>query len=399
MTTRTVFSPRLILIYAQHLSGVGHYVRTYEIARALAPHHEVHWVEGGRPVPHRLCPSLRVVELPRIRRAPDGGLQGVDLSRPIALLMRERAARLLDAARTIRPEVFLVEYFPFSKWELADELLPVIEQVRAGGGQVLCSLRDVVRKTRFETVAAGAYAERVAELLNRHFDALLVHADPAVTRLEEHFPALDLIRVPIHYTGLVSQQIGCAPHIESEIAQRTGGRPYVLASAGGGAGGRQLIEATIGAWHDPRIARAHLLVVCTGLDWPLGRLQALRRQAGVDRVLLQPFSSNFLHWLDGADLSISQCGYNTAANLLETRTPAVVSPNAGMSDQTFRAERLAALGLVTLLRPDAISPADLATAARTAILRAPMTHAIRLDGAEETRRWIEAEAGAPMGTS
>ena len=384
--------PKRILVYAQHLSGVGHYVRTYEIARALATGHQVTWIEGGRPVPHRPCAALEVVELPRIRRGPDGQLAGLDSREPIGDIMAARAQRLLDAVARIRPERFLVEYFPFSKWELSDELLPAIHRVRAAGGRVICSLRDVVRKTRFEIVESDAYAERVAALLNRYFDALLVHADPALTRLEEHFPALDLIRVPIHYTGLVSERIEYDPHTAAEIAQRTEGRPYVLASAGGGAGGRQLIEAAIEAWHDPQVADGRLLVVCTGLDWPLDRLQALQRQAGAGRVLLQPFNPDFLHWLRGADLSISQCGYNTAANLLQMCTPAVISPNAGMSDQTFRAERLAALGLVTLLAPDALSPAGLAAAVRAALARPQVTHAIRLDGAEETRRWIETEA-------
>ena len=73
---------RRFLLYAQHLSGVGHFVRTFEIARGLsaksrsrlpggtafaealdpgcqvepadvpaAGRHEVYLVDGGRPVP------------------------------------------------------------------------------------------------------------------------------------------------------------------------------------------------------------------------------------------------------------------------------------------------------------------------------------------------------------
>jgi predicted glycosyltransferase len=155
-----------ILVYAQHLSGVGHYVRTFEIARALASQHEVHWVEGGRPVPHAPCPQLRLVELPRICRGPDGRIGGLDPSQDADALMHLRAARLLEAIEAIRPRVFLIEYFPFSKWELSDELLPAIAAVRANGGRVFCSLRDVVRKTRYERAPGLAYAARVTELLH-----------------------------------------------------------------------------------------------------------------------------------------------------------------------------------------------------------------------------------------
>ena len=383
---------RRILVYAQHLSGVGHYVRTFEIARALAPHHQVHWIEGGRPVPHRPCPDLHTVKLPRICRDPAGGLVGVEAMRPIADLLGQRAARLLAAIRRIRPEIFLVEYFPFSKWELADELLPAIEAVHAGGGRVACSLRDVVRKTRFETVEASAYTARVTDLLNRHFDAVLVHADPALVRLDEHFPAVGDIRIPVHYTGLVSEKPVPEPYVEAEIDQVVDGRSYVLASAGGGAGGRRLIESVLRAWRDPDIAGGRLLVVLSGLDWPQDPLLELQRQAGTERIVIRSFSAGLLHWLARADASISQCGYNTAANLLETRARAVVSPDPRMSDQGVRAKRLAELGLVELLDPAEVGATRIADVVLRVLAKPSPVHPVALDGAERTRRWIEAWA-------
>jgi len=379
--------PLRILVYAQHLSGVGHYVRTYEIARALASHHQVHWVEGGRPVPHAPCPRLRLVELPRIRRGPDGLIRGLDASQDTDSLMRLRAARLLEQVEAIRPRVFLIEYFPFSKWELSCELLPAIAAVRAQGGRVLCSLRDVVRKTRFETAPDLAYAQRVTELLNRHFDALLVHADPALTRLEEHFPAVADIRPPIHYTGLVSEKLSRAPATDTEIARLTDGRPFVLASAGGGAGGRHLITLAARTWRDPGVAAGRPLVICAGLGWSEQFLRELSQGSAPGRVLVLPFSGDFLHWLAAADLSISQCGYNTAANLLETGTPAIVCPNPNMSDQPFRAQRLAERGLVALLSPDG-GVEDLARAIDHALSQPRGGHQVDLDGALHTCEWI-----------
>lgn len=382
-------TPKRILVYAQHLSGVGHYVRTYEIARQLAVDHQVYWIEGGRPVPHRPCPALQIVELPRIRRGPDGGLVGLNADQPIASVMSRRAKRLLELVERIRPELFLIEYFPFSKWELANELMPAILQVRSGGGMVLCSLRDVVRKTRFERLEASAYGERVTGLLNHHFDALLVHADPNLTRLDDHFPAVGTIEIPIHYTGLVSEKPVQAPATEAEIERITGNSPYVIASSGGGAGGRRLIESVVRAWQDPTIATGRLLVVLTGLNEPRDPPSILRRQA--DRVVVLPFSAVFLNWLIRADLSISQCGYNTVANLLETHTRALVSPNPQMSDQQVRAERLAELGLVELLEMDA-DDATLADAVTRSLTRPPLVHKIALDGAERTRRLLASDS-------
>lgn len=361
-------------------------MRTFEIARALAPHHAVHWIEGGRPVPHTACPGLSVCELPRIERGPDGRLQGLDTARPIAAIMQERAARLLDAVERVRPQVLLVEYFPFSKWELADELLPAIRAARHSGAKVLCSLRDVVPQTRFETAGPSLYPARVTQLLNRHFDGLLIHADPTLTRLEEHFPGVADILPPVHYTGLVSKKLTSSPGVAAEIQRVTGGRPFVLASAGGGAGGRALIAFVTAAWRQPRLANGRLLVICAGLGWPEVRTPpAPRRDEGI---AMLPFRVDFLHWRAAADLSLSQCGYNTAANLLETGTPAIVMPSASMSDQPARAGRLAELGLVELFDPRT-GAEGLANAIARASRRGHRVHSVDLGGAERTRSLIE----------
>ena len=390
---------RRILVYAQHLSGVGHYVRSFEIARELATRHQVYWIEGGRPVPHRVCPGLHIVELPRIRRGADGRLQALDNeaehSKSITEVMRKRAAQLLAAVERIRPEVFLVEYFPFSKWELADELLPAITAVRANGGRVLCSLRDVVAKTRHEAVSDQVWQARVTDLVNSHFDALLVHAAPALTRLDQHFAGVAKLHPPIHYTGLVSERLLPSSASDADIKRVTGDRPFVLVSAGGGGGGRKLIEQVCMAWQDPDLAAGRPLVICAGLGWPDTELRQLTRPVGNRRIIVLPFREDFLHWLARADLSISQCGYNTATNLLQTRTPAIVCPNPAMSDQAFRARRLSELGLVELFDStrQAHHPRDPLAKVIDRVLDQPRTACpVDLEGAQCTRRLIETNA-------
>ena len=89
------------LLYCQHLSGAGHFVRTYEIARALSERHEVHLVDGGRPVP-RPPASISLMDLPRIRRAGQH-LAPLETGRSLPDLMRKRAARLRAAAGSSCP--------------------------------------------------------------------------------------------------------------------------------------------------------------------------------------------------------------------------------------------------------------------------------------------------------
>lgn len=387
----TAARPR-VLIYAQHLSGVGHYVRTYEIARALTTQFEVHWIEGGRFVPHRSCASIEVIDIPRIQRGADGSLQALFTDQPMPFVQAERRRILIDAIARLRPDVFLVEYFPFSKWELAAELLPAIRAVRCQGGIVLCSIRDIVRQTRFEAVDAQAHAARTIDWLRQCFDALLVHADPDLIRLESSFPAVSAIPVPIFYTGIVSEQLGACPEATvQDIATVCQGRPYALVSAGGSSGGGPLIGAALEAWRDPAVADGRLLVVCTDLSQNAADLlpagSAALDNALLQRIRLLPFRADFLHWLAAADLSISQCGYNTAANLLETGVRAVVSPHPGMADQGPRAACLAQRHL--LQQVDASTgAASLAEAIQHANRPGRRSHALQLDGAAQTCRIV-----------
>lgn len=389
----TAARPR-VLVYAQHLSGVGHYVRTYEIARALTSRFEVHWIEGGRPVPHRVCKSIEVIDIPRIRRGADGALQALLTDQPLAVVQAERRRILIEAIERLRPDVFLVEYFPFSKWELAPELLPAIQAVRNQGGIVLCSIRDIVRQTRFEAVDARVHAARTVEWLRQDFDALLVHADPDLIRLESSFPAVPAIPVPIFYTGIVSEPLGaCPPATVQDIATVCQGKPYALVSAGGSAGGGPLIAAALEAWRDPAVAAGRLLVVCSDLSQNATELLPAGSAAPnidlLQRIRLLPFRADFLHWLAAADLSISQCGYNTAANLLETGVRAVVSPHPGMSDQAPRAACLAQRQLLEQVDASTGSAA-LAEAIQRADRLERRSHALRLDGAAQTCRIVAA---------
>ena len=86
------------------------------------------------------------------------------------------------------------------------------------------------------------------------------------------------------------------------------------------------------------------------------------------------------HELSRARASISQCGYNTALDLLRTHVPALVVPYATPEEdeQTRRARRLESLGVVKV--------ATHINGDIDALLRfTPSTTTLDLDGAAKTR--------------
>jgi predicted glycosyltransferase len=382
-----------ILLHAQHLTGVGHFVRMREIAKALAPHHEVHRVVGGRPVPGADGGGATSVELPRIARVA-GRLAPLDCEATIEATLAERSRVLAAAVARLRPDVVVVEHYPFSKWELRGELEAAIGAARAANGSVriLCSVRDVLRQTRHEDCTPELWVTQVLEWLHAGFDALLVHGDPALTRFEDHFPGTADIRIPLEYTNIVAETPRRDDGARQAIERLTGGAPYVLASTGGGADAQDLLAQCIRAW---RLLQAEgamrdvRLVICTGLDGTTDRLRALADAEGAAGVVVLPFSPEYPGWLATARLSVSCAGYNTAANLLRVKCRALLVPDAAMSDQPERARLLAARGVAAVLDPGRLDARRLADAMRATAARPLPRHDIRLDGAERTRAIIE----------
>lgn len=387
-----------VLLYSQNLSGVGHYVRSHELARALATHHEVHLVKGGRPMPHKAVAGIHYIELPRIARGVTG-LVPLDGTPGLDVVMDQRRERLCAAAVSLKPEMLVIEHYPFSKWVLADEIGALIEAARAETPhlRVLCSVRDIPLQTRHEACTPEKYGSTVLAGLTQDFDAIMVHGEHALTPLEHYFPRTHDISLPIAYTGIVAEPYIPSPERTRTIRELTNGAPFVLASVGGGADPIDLLGRCIGAWRRLRhrgLAGNRKLILCTGLAWTPEKLAALQRETDDDGILLRPFTPDFLHWMAAAELSISCAGYNTCANVLETRCRALLMPNTSMADQMGRASVMAGLGVAQVIAPpDYSNPDTLAEFIARGLGRPLPHHELVLNGAQRACAFIEQLVG------
>jgi len=374
-----------VLVYCQPLTGLGHHVRALAIAGALAEAHEVVFTAGARPFPgERAAPGVRFLALPALWRR-EGSLAAAD-GRPAAEALAERAALLADAVRALRPDAVLVEHFPFGKWELADEARALITAARPGA-TVLCSLRDIALRGRYASEAGDedetGRGRRTCAALREHFDAVLVHGDPAVTRLADQLPWAGAIPVPVHYTGYVTR-----PHPAAPPADAAG---VIVVSAGGGVEAAEVVAPCLEAW--PRLrAPGRRLVAFAGPYLPEAEFAGLAARCAAAGAELHRFTDDLAGWIGAADLSISRAGYNTCADVLASGARALLLPSPRMPDQALRARRLAELGLAeTLADP---TPDALAAAAARALARPRPRVVVDLDGAARTRALVEEIAGA-----
>jgi predicted glycosyltransferase len=377
-----------IILYCQHVLGIGHFFRSLEICRAL-DRHQVILVTGGARLDVELPGHVREVRLPALAMDREFKALYAGAGADLDAIRGQRRARLRALFEIERPDLFVVELYPFGRKAFRFEIDPLLDDMARGRLPrcgVVCSVRDIL----VEKDAPEKHEARAVATLNRHFDAVLVHADPRLVRLEETFRRCHEIAVPLVYTGFVTPAPApdARPRLRAELGLAERDR-LIVASAGGGSVGAPLLEAVVAALRHLRRPSAPKLLVFTGPFLPPQDFESLQRGAG-DRASVARFTPAFPAYLAAADLSVSMAGYNTTMNLLAARVPALVWPFGQNREQRLRAQRLQALGALQLLADADLQPP------RLAALMAPMLTRLErpdpgldLNGASATAAWVD----------
>jgi predicted glycosyltransferase len=267
-----------------------------------------------------------------------------------AKILRQR--RILATYREAKPSVVLVELFPFGRKKFADEIIPLIGAANASPDAplVVCSLRDILVGSRRDQ---QQHDDRAATLANRYFDA-----------------------VPVHYTGFVLPE----PAEPGPEFRREG----ILVSAGGGMVGAPLMYAAADAQRILWKRSRRLVTLVAGPLLPESDWQVLTaRTLGQEGLTLCRSLPELARRFEEVSASVSQCGYNTAMELIAGRVPALVVPfAAGREDEQMnRARRLAGLGLLRVLDPRELSADRLAAEIEGLETFRPNRAGLKTDGA------------------
>ena len=358
-----------VLIYVQHLLGVGHLQRAIHLSSALLRQgFRVDLVSGGRSghlsaaqSPTAQSPTaktLRIHQLPPLY-SPDGSFSrlldanGNDIDDHWRERRKQQLLEIFDACA---PQVLITETFPFGRRMLQFELLPLLRASRESGDckLVIASIRDILQpKSKPER------NRETCDLIDAWYDRVLVHGDENIARLEDSFALAGRIEDKLFYSGYICAQ-------EAHSAPAGEGVNEVLVSAGGSATGLQILQTALRA--KPLSSLHHLhwrLLVSQAI--PAADFNHLQAMAG-DGVTVERNRADFSELIKRAQLSISQAGYNTMTDLLNSDTAAVVIPyaEADEKEQSLRAHALQARGRVIALPQSGLDAASLAEATNTA---------------------------------
>ncbi len=249
-----------------------------------------------------------------------------------------------------------------------------------------CSLRDILvtRKDQPE------YEERVCKTVNRFYDLILVHGDPKLQQLGETFRRSSDLLCPVRYTGYVVQQQPKAIETTATIRSRND-LPTIVVSNGGGqpVSGHLFLENCLLA---AEILQTILPLRFEFFAGPFMEEQAFQRlehiASRIPSVDFARYTPNLSARMRCADLSISMAGYNTVMDILSTGVRALVSPFVGGGDQeqTVRAQKMAEMGVLTVLTQEELDPSRLVDAILGALRREAVRIEFNDQGAKNSNR-------------
>ena len=285
---------------------------------------------------------------------------------------------LLDIFESYAPQVLITETFPFGRRMLRFELLALLQasQASANCKLVIASIRDILQpKSKPER------DQETCQLIETYYDRVLVHGDQQIARLEDSFALASRIEDKLYYSGYICAQ-GAPSVAPIEDCDE------VLVSAGGSATGLQILQTAIAA--RPLSSFAELpwrLLVSPAIN--NRNFEQLQRDASPG-IRVERNRSDFSERVKCARMSISQAGYNTMTDLLNSNTPAVVIPfaEANEKEQTLRARALQARCRLVALDQSKLTATNLAVAMNASFERfQPLS--VNLDGATNSAAMIE----------
>jgi len=356
------------MAYCHDSVGIGHLRRTLAICERIGASHPdcSFLLATGTPYISLFSEQFHVdcIKLPALAKESDGHYHSRYLSLSLEELLRCRSSLLLEAARTYRPDVMLVDKAPLG---VCRELVPTLRWLRQNRPDVriVFGMRDIEDDPQV-TIRAWT-GDGVQEVIEECYDEVWVYGMPSIFDVAAQYRLPPAVQRKLRYMGYIARPP--CPHDSSALGQTSRSaceaprpQPTVLVTVGGGTDGERILSCYL----DAAAARVGQVgarsVVVGGPDLPKEAGARLRQRAA---------QTPATHWLDfepcmscrirRADLVVTMGGYNTLCELAVQRKPALVIPRTKPRlEQKIRAELWERLGAVRMLREGDFHPAGLA---------------------------------------
>lgn len=308
------------------------------------------------------------------------GRQGLD-AQSLFKLRTEMAEVFI---RHYQPDIFLINHLPYGAEQ---ELKPALTGTRSG--LRILTLRGVLfdrEKTNREYFSGEPY-----KWIEEQFDAILVHIDPNVFNLEEHYNIPQALKNRIHYTGYLANKIEKTKLEARNELNIDKNERLVVASMGGGQGALQIWNSMI----DALSKQKHMFdraVIVTGPYLEADSEIELKKIALYHPWLeIKKYVPNMTTWMKASDLFIGAAGSNMLGEILSTGCNSITIPRQVREvEQLIHSSILADKGIVRVCSMEQLFDNRLGKIIDEA-LREPIINYnnVRLNGANRYADYLE----------
>jgi predicted glycosyltransferase len=315
-----------------------------------------------------VVPNQDYLKLPSLVKSGPGQWAPVSLPIPSAELLELRSELISCAALSFAPDVVLVDHMPQGA---SGELVPALEALRDRPTKFVLGLRDILDApgvVRHTWRAEGAF-----DAIAAHYDRVLVYGSRSVFDVAAEYRWTPGTAGLLEYCGYVCKPPSApkARRVRRADLDDPDGR-LIVAMAGGGADAYPVMDALLDGLDEIRKAGPASVVLITGPFMPAELRRDLKVRAQGRSVRLRKTVKDAASYIAAADVVVGMAGYNTTAEILRARTPAVLVPRAGPSaEQRMRARLFADRNWVRVVDPDELCPSSLAAAVIEALDDAP----------------------------
>ncbi|HZH53192.1 MAG TPA: glycosyltransferase [Microvirga sp.] len=336
-----------VLIYSHDTFGLGHLRRSRAIANAIVanePDTSVVIISGSPVIGNfEFGSGVDYIRIPGVTKLPDGDYRCLNLNVSLDEAVGLRQSLILQAAKSFRPDVFIVDKEPTG---FRGEVLPALDYLQASGCRLVLGVRDVMDEPAL--LVPEWERKDAREALIRYYDEVWVYG------LRDVYQPLAALKLPpevqerITYTGYLRREVPPTPSLTRypKITKQ----PFILVTTGGGGDGDDLIDWVISAYEaDPDIEMPALVLFGPFIDRD-------KRASFVERIARQPkldvlsFDTKIERLMQKAEAIVAMGGYNTFCEVLSFDKRTLIVPRTRPRlEQYIRAVEAERLGLVRML--------------------------------------------------
>lgn len=325
-----------ILFYCQYVYGIGHLVRSLQLANGLAEFFDVYFISGGEAINgFEINSKINFIQLEAVYKEENrNSLTCVNEDFSLEECFKLRAEKINSALHSIVPDLIITEHFPFG-FLFENESLQLLNDAKEINKKVkvVCSVRDIIEK-----IKGGKSDIKTNQILNKYYDLLLIHGDERLISIDQSFTLSKEIKIESNYTGYI---------VDTKLKGEHKTEPNILVSVAGGRLGKELLSAVSEAFGLIKSYIPHNLLLFTGAFDSLNKLKGEN-----ERVQFFEFHRDtFLKKLSSCEVSISLGGYNTIIESIVCQKKVLVYNREFLGEneeQNIRISKFKDLGLLNL---------------------------------------------------